>query len=450
VAAVDEATKESERVQERCEAAGRRRDDQQQMVNTVGVDWSAWLSQQGLQETLKPDTVPELFLRVENARVVAQTASEKRERIASIQKDIDTYSADVKAVADRHPRFVPSEDESSLGVAQIADQIIERFDHTQEAVRAQAEAVRVADERKASLAQAVNRRSTIDARVRDLLSRAQTDDPEEFRRRARQHLERHDLERQRKEHVSALHAAWGGERDLDTLRSAFASTTKDETDDALRHAESTLAALGDRTTEQNQKRGGLQERMQSRSSDDAASRLRARHEELIEQLRALAAEWSKVVVARSLLVRARNRYEEERQPEVVRRAATFFHALTGGRYAKLHVTVGEQKITVLDETGRWKTPEQLSRGTREQLYLALRFGLIQTMGDEAERLPVIVDEVLVNFDLERAQRAAAAFVELSRTNQVLVLTCHQWIVDLFTEAAPDAAVVDLCAVRVAS
>ena len=65
------------------------------------------------------------------------------------------------------------------------------------------------------------------------------------------------------------------------------------------------------------------------------------------------------------------------------------------------------------------------------------------MGTEAERLPVIVDEVLVNFDLERARHAAAAFVELSRTNQVLVLTCHQWMVDLFTEAAPNSAVVDL-------
>jgi uncharacterized protein YhaN len=283
-----------------------------------------------------------------------------------------------------------------------------------------------------------------------LLSQAHTDDGEEFRRWARQHIERQDLERQRKEHASGLRAAWGYERELDDLRSAFVSTTKEETDDALRHDELTLAELGRRTTEQNEERGRLQERMQSLSSDEAASRLRARREELVEELRALATQWSKFVVARSLLVRARNKYQEERQPDVVRRAATFFQSLTGGRYTKLHVTVGEQEITVVDETGRRKAPEQLSRGTREQLYLALRFGLIQSMGEEAERLPVIVDEVLVNFDLERAQRAATAFVELSRTNQVLVLTCHQWMVDVFREAAPDAAVVDLSAASAAS
>ena len=189
--------------------------------------------------------------------------------------------------------------------------------------------------------------------------------------------------------------------------------------------------------------------MQQLSGDEDASRLRGRRAELLETLRSLAAEWSTLVVARSLLVKARRRYEEERQPDVVRRAETFFRSLTGGRYTRLHVTVGEQEITVVDQTGRRKTPAQLSRGTREQLYLALRFGLICSMGEEAERLPVVVDEVLVNFDLDRARCAAAAFVELSRSNQVLVLTCHQWIVELFRSAAPDAAVIDLSAVPTA-
>ena len=454
VTAAEETTNDARRVQEQFRGAGRRRDEQQATVDAALGEWATWLRRQGLPDSLTPDTVPELFSRVETARVVSQAAGEKRARIAAIQKDIDSYGADVKAVADRYPVFgIGSDsagDNSSMAVAQLADRIVARFDVTQEAVRARGEAVRVAEEREASLEQATTQRSSMSDRVRDLLSLAETDDPEEFRRRARQHLERQDLERQRKEHVSGLRAAWGHARDLDALRSAFASTTKEETDDALRHAESTLAELSRRTTEQNEERGRLKERMQSLSSNDATSRLRGRREELVEELRTLADEWKKLVVARSLLVRARSKYEEERQPDVVRRAETFFQNLTGGRYTKLHVSLGEREITVVDETGRRKVPAQLSRGTREQLYLALRFGLIQSMGEEAERLPVVVDEVLVNFDLDRARRAAAAFVELSRTNQVLVLTCHQWIVDLFKEASPNAAVVDLSPVRSAS
>jgi uncharacterized protein YhaN len=450
LATVEGVAQDVERAQERSSAAGRLQYDQHAVLDAVVSGWKTWLTQYGLPETLTADTVPELFSRVETARVVARTATEKHDRIAAIEMDIDDYSRAVKAVTDGYAvsgiRTVSDGDDSSMAIAQRADRIVERFDETQEAVRARAEAVRAAEERDANLKEVVVRRTSVKARVHDLIFRVHADDTEQFRLWARQHLERRQLDRKQKQHLSALRAVWGHEQDLDALRRVFASTTKEETDDALLRVESELAELASRTTEQIEERGRLKERMQSLSSDEVASRLRGRREELVEELRELAAQWSKLVVARSLLVRTRNKYEEERRPDVVRRAETFFKRLTGGKYAKLHVTLGEQEISVIDDNGRRKVPEQLSRGTREQLYLALRFGLIQSMGGGGERLPVVVDEVLVNFDLDRARRAAIAFVELSRTNQVLVLTCHQWMVDLFTEAEPDAAVIDLSAV----
>jgi len=85
----------------------------------------------------------------------------------------------------------------------------------------------------------------------------------------------------------------------------------------------------------------------------------------------------------------------------------------------------------------------LSRGTREQLYLSLRFGLIREFGERTERLPVVVDEVLVNFDPKRAGRAARAFAELANTNQVLVFTCHPETVALFTDVASETQVIQI-------
>ena len=92
----------------------------------------------------------------------------------------------------------------------------------------------------------------------------------------------------------------------------------------------------------------------------------------------------------------------------------------------------------MDADRQSKQPSELSRGTREQLFLALRFGLIRELGQRTEPLPVIVDEVLVNFDPARALRAAAAFTELSDTNQVLVFTCHPTVVKMFCEASSEA------------
>ena len=86
-----------------------------------------------------------------------------------------------------------------------------------------------------------------------------------------------------------------------------------------------------------------------------------------------------------------------------------------------------------DSEGSSKQPQQLSRGTREQLYLALRFGLIREFGEHAQGLPVVVDEALVNFDPERARMAVRAFAELSTTNQILVFTCQPVTAEMFRD-----------------
>ena len=95
-----------------------------------------------------------------------------------------------------------------------------------------------------------------------------------------------------------------------------------------------------------------------------------------------------------------------------------------------------------DAAGGSRQPSELSRGTREQLYLALRFGLIREFGEHAERLPIVVDEALVNFDPERARLAAESFAGLSETNQVLVFTCHPATAETFARSA-GAQVVDI-------
>jgi uncharacterized protein YhaN len=166
----------------------------------------------------------------------------------------------------------------------------------------------------------------------------------------------------------------------------------------------------------------------------------------VEQLQEHAREWSRLTIAEALLEKTRHKFERERQPSVVQHAQDFFSRVTGQRYSRLFSPVGEQNgqqtITVIDGSGASKQPNELSRGTREQLYLALRFGLIREFGEHAERLPVVVDEALVNFDPDRARLAARAFAELAETNQVLVFTCHPTTADMFADVA-GAQVIDI-------
>ena len=172
---------------------------------------------------------------------------------------------------------------------------------------------------------------------------------------------------------------------------------------------------------------------------EAAEELGQRRQELAGlegQAAAIGHDWAVRAVALRLLEETRSRYERERQPDVVRAAVSHFERFTGGRYSRIVAPPGGTSVRVETEGGEGRTTEELSRGTAEQLYLALRFGLIEEFASHAEPLPVVMDDILVNFDSARAERAAMAIRDLAGRHQVLYFTCHPWTARLLD---PDAA-----------
>jgi hypothetical protein len=74
----------------------------------------------------------------------------------------------------------------------------------------------------------------------------------------------------------------------------------------------------------------------------------------------------------------------------------------------------------------------LSRGAREQLFLSLRLSLAAYFARRGSPLPLILDDVLVNFDMERAKAAAQVLRDFAaQGHQMLVFTCHEHIAELF-------------------
>ena len=76
---------------------------------------------------------------------------------------------------------------------------------------------------------------------------------------------------------------------------------------------------------------------------------------------------------------------------------------------------------------------QLSRGTTEQLYLSIRLGLAQELARRGVALPLVMDDVLVHFDPERARGMAEVLGVFAREHQVLFFTCHPATRDLLMQ-----------------
>lgn len=187
----------------------------------------------------------------------------------------------------------------------------------------------------------------------------------------------------------------------------------------------------------------LRGRLDQEGRDDAMALARQKREGLRAQAEQAADQYLVTAAAVRLVDRARERFERERQPEVVRSAARVFSAMTGGRYRDLRIPLDDTGITVVASDGTVRPTVELSRGTAEQLYLALRVGLISSLGSMGSSLPVLMDDIIVNFDAERRVGAAAAVAELAAQRQVVYFTCHESTAELLQEAVPGATSITL-------
>jgi uncharacterized protein YhaN len=105
--------------------------------------------------------------------------------------------------------------------------------------------------------------------------------------------------------------------------------------------------------------------------------------------------------------------------------------------------MGKDAIEVFSSTSAAISPDDLSRGTSEQLYLALRLGLIEQSGQVGSDLPVLMDDILVNFSPARAEQAARAIADLATRRQVVFFTCHPATADLLCRIDPEATRLEL-------
>lgn len=133
-----------------------------------------------------------------------------------------------------------------------------------------------------------------------------------------------------------------------------------------------------------------------------------------------------------LLHKAVECHRQRTQGEQVRRAADLFRRLTCGRYINLIIEEekGKQILKALRASGELKAPKEMSDGTCDQLYLALRLAALEEYAQRAEPMPFIADDLLVNFDDERSYAALEVLGEFSQQVQVIFFTHHPHLIKI--------------------
>jgi uncharacterized protein YhaN len=132
------------------------------------------------------------------------------------------------------------------------------------------------------------------------------------------------------------------------------------------------------------------------------------------------------------------------QADDATKIGALFNGLTDGAYARVLTEIderGQPRLAMVENAfpDERKSVEQLSEGTRDQLFLALRLAAIQEHAARSPALPFIGDDILQTFDDDRALATMRVLREISRDVQVILLTHHRHLVDLASRL-PDGAV----------
>ena len=173
--------------------------------------------------------------------------------------------------------------------------------------------------------------------------------------------------------------------------------------------------------------GRLDSEIRHLQEGDTVDRMEGRMEAVKERIRDVRERRDRAFLLARLVRVADRRFREEHQPDLLLRAGGHLRHLTRGRYDQIRLgDPGDASFYLRGPATKEprKVGEPLSQGTREQIYLALRLAIIDHLDSGAERLPLFMDEALVNWDASRRDRAFELLERVAGKRQVFLFTCH--------------------------
>lgn len=139
-------------------------------------------------------------------------------------------------------------------------------------------------------------------------------------------------------------------------------------------------------------------------------RAQASHELTAVLVDRLAAQWINQTLSLTIA---------DRLPAMLDKSQEYLAYLTANRYQKL-VTSGKL-LQVQDQAGQLLSVTELSKGTAEQLYVAMRLAFSQVIATSFA-LPLLIDDAFVDFDDKRYERMINLLSKLGQSQQILYFT----------------------------
>jgi uncharacterized protein YhaN len=175
------------------------------------------------------------------------------------------------------------------------------------------------------------------------------------------------------------------------------------------------------------------ERQRLEAAGDAAANYRQQAESMAARLKEDASRYVRLRLAVHFLQTQIERFRKENQGPLLERSGEVFRGITRGAFAGLAAEFNADDTPVLmgvRPDGSLVPVAGMSDGARDELYLALRLAALERYLEQNEPMPLILDDLLITFDDERAAAILPQLVALAQRTQILLFTHHLHLVEL--------------------
>ncbi|MBD5552761.1 MAG: AAA family ATPase [Desulfovibrio sp.] len=393
-------------------------------------DWESSLQGLGLATDMTPDTVRQAYKYMQDCLADEENLRRAERDLANCKSEIEAYEQPLGELVARiggEPALVAGQPDWLASLDGLLQQAEESSRRQQ---RRESLAEDIADQ-QSELASIEARAAACDANLTALIEQAGARDRNHLLRLADARTERREIAARIRDLEAVLAQAAAGEP-LERFLASFSDGDRDSQEARLAEIGASLEELAAREQEGIKKEAVLEKDIEQMEHASDLGEKRQQEEALKNEIADLSSQWCELALADALLKEAKSNFEKERQPEIIRTASEIFREITDSRWTGISLRLEDNSLVMLQEHGDPVPPEALSRGGQEQAWLAMRLAYILKHNQTGEPLPLIMDEVLVNFDPERARRSAEAFATLAQDGrqQILYFTCQPHMVEM--------------------
>ena len=391
--------------------------------------WRSALRQAALPEEWTPAQVHSLSERAESFRQAQLKLQSLRDELLQRKRELTGLTSRIEQLA-ADVRLPLQSPEPEAQLRQLASALAEQQQRMQ-----QRQTLSRQDRKlRATQRRYVRRAEQLRRRRRQLLIQAGVSDEARLRLLVQQHAQQQQLRDERAKLHHQITAALAGvcsEQDIARELEPGRNPLEQRCERLHRRVQDERKTL----QELHQRLGAIGQEMKSLVQDRRLEAARLELGCVERRLEEATRRWQTVATTLAILHHLRHLYETQRQPEALREASHYLMRITSGQYQRVWTPLGRETLLVENEHGESLPLELLSRGTREAVFISLRLALAAAYGRRTAVLPLVMDDVLVNFDARRAKATAELLRDFTRNgHQLLMFTCHEHIMKIFKAA----------------